>query len=429
MGTSGERALILSSDGHAMPKVRDYRPYLTPKLHERFDEFCAYYDMYGSVPSDPAHLRNRLDPDVLDQWVRDLYEPGRIEGIGDPVKRLAELDREGIAGEVLFPDFGLPFQAKPPTPTQRYSTDPQWPARTQEEIDEGNKAHNRWLVDFCSTAPERFCPMAIVAFDDVDAAMAEITWAREAGMGGVLLPTFNAEYPIFHPRYEPLWSLLEDLEMPLNSHIALSATQPMVMYSGIPHPAASNVLHTGEMMLRCHEILNHLIWGGVLERHPKLGVAFTEQGSAWTAATIEQADYTYELSYQRRDIRELVPLKPSEYFRRQCWMGSSLFSRAEVEARHRIGLTQMLLGMDYPHHEGTFQGGTTNYLQATLGAAGVPADEAKLLLGGNALARWRFEEAKVRPIAERIGIELSVLLTPPEKDLFPRGDVHKPLAA
>jgi hypothetical protein len=31
-------------------------------------------------------------------------------------------------------------------------------------------------------------------------------------------------------------------------------------------------------------------------------------------------------------------------------------------------------------------------------------------------------------IADGIGTELSVLLTPPTKDYFPRGDVHKPLA-
>jgi hypothetical protein len=90
----------------------------------------------------------------------------------------------------------------------------------------------------------------------------------------------------------------------------------------------------------------------------------------------------------------------------------------------------MMLGMDYPHHEGTFAaGGTFEYLRATLGAAAVPPAEARQLLGGNALRRWKFDEAALRPIADRVGPELSLLLTPPQRDLFPRGDVHKPLAA
>ena len=430
MGTTSERALIVSSDGHAMPNMRDYRPYLPSSMHEEFDRFCEYNDEHGATPMDPAHLRNRLDADVLEQWVRDLCDPGRLEGCGDPVKRLAEMEREGIVAEVLFPDFGLPFQAKPPTPTRAYDAGPSWPARTPEQVAEGNRAHNRWLVDYCATAPERFAGMALVSFDDVEAAVIELRWAREHGLKGVVVPMFDAAHPIFHERYEPIWNVLEELEMPLNSHIALSATLPMVMYSGIPDPAVAQALHNAEMMLRCHEVLAHLIWGGVLERHPGLRAAFTEQGSAWVIGELAQWDYNWDAdgSFMRREVQDVVPLAPSEYFRRQCWLGSSIFSRAEIEARHQIGLEQMCLGMDYPHHEGTFAGGTVNYLRATLGAVGVPVDEARLLLGGNAIARWGFAEPVLRAVADRVGPALDLILSPPEEDLFPRGDVSKPLA-
>jgi hypothetical protein len=68
-------------------------------------------------------------------------------------------------------------------------------------------------------------------------------------------------------------------------------------------------------------------------------------------------------------------------------MGSSLFSRAEAEAREAIGVDKILIGADYPHHEGTWGvgPGTTEYLQATLGAVGVPASDARLMLGENAI--------------------------------------------
>ena len=432
---AAEKALIISSDGHAMPKMRQYRPYLPERLHARFDEFCDFYDLYGAPPMDPVHLRGRLDPDVVDQWVRDLYEPGRLEGCSDPVRRLAEMEREGIAAEILFPDFGMPFEAfGPPSQRMRQGSArnevPRWPARSKEEIDVGNRAHNRWLVDYVSTAPERFCAMAVVSFDDVDAALAEIRWARDAGLKGVMLPTFSPEYPIFHERYEPIWSLLEELAMPLNCHVAISSTLPRTNYSGIPDPVLAVPLCSREMVFRCHEVLYHMIWSGILERHPGLGIAFTEQGSGWVIAALESMDYSYHGSYMRRDVHKLVTRPPSEYFTDHCWLGSSLFSKAEIEARHQIGLSAMLLGMDYPHHEGTFAaGGTTEYLRATLGAAAVPPDEAKQLLAGNAIARWGFDEQKLRPLADRIGPSLDHLLTPPETDLFPRGDVHKPLVA
>jgi predicted TIM-barrel fold metal-dependent hydrolase len=430
--TTNERALIVSSDGHAMPKMRQYRPYLTSSLRERFDAFCDFYDENGKPPMDPAHLRGRLDPDVVDQWVRDMFEPGRLEGCSDPVRRLVEMEREGIVAEILFPDFGMPFEAfGPPSQSMRQGATvqaPRWPARTTEEINEGNKAHNRWLVDFCSVAPERFLGMAVVAFDDVDAAMAEIRWAKESGLKGVMLPTFSAEQPLFHERYEPIWSLLEELQMPLNSHVAISSSLPRTPYQGIPDPVVALPLCSKEMIFRCHEVLTQLVWSGIFERHPALGIAFTEQGSAWTISTLAAMDFSYEGSYLRRAVRDVVKRPPSEYFRRQCWLGSSLFSRAEVEARHQIGLESMCLGMDYPHHEGTFAaGGTTEYLRATLGAAGVPPAEAKLLLGGNAIARWGFDRESLQKLADQFGPQLDLLLTPPTENLFPRGDVNKPL--
>jgi hypothetical protein len=218
--------------------------------------------------------------------------------------------------------------------------------------------------------------------------------------------------------------------MPANCHVALSATVARVKYSGIPDPLVATSIYGAEMAFRCHEVLSHLIWGAVFERHPKLEVAFTEQGAGWVIGALESMDYSYTGSYMRRDVHKVVRQLPSEYFRRQCWLGASLFSRAEMEARHRIGVDLIQLGMDYPHHEGTFAaGGTIEYLRATLGSAGVPPAEAKRMLGENAVERWHLDGARLRQLADNLGPDLALLLTPPEADLFPRGDVHKPLVA
>jgi hypothetical protein len=72
--------------------------------------------------------------------------------------------------------------------------------------------------------------------------------------------------------------------------------------------------------------------------------------------------------------------------------------------------------------------GTTDYLRATLGAAGVPATDARRMLGGNAVEVFGFDGPALRKVADQIGTDLDLILTPPTEDLFPRGDVHKPLA-
>ena len=110
---AAERALIVSSDGHATAQMRDYRPYVDPGMRAEFDEFCLAFDKVGMTTVNPKSLANRIDPELVQQWVDTVLEEGRAEGQHDPVKRLRELDHEGISGEVIFPDFGLPFDLHP----------------------------------------------------------------------------------------------------------------------------------------------------------------------------------------------------------------------------------------------------------------------------------------------------------------------------
>ena len=427
---TAEPALIVSSDGHAMAEMKDYRPYLPRELRAAFDDFLVLYARHGLRSSDPEWLGNRLDPDEVEKWRHDVVEQSRLAGDSDPHARIAEMDRDGRAAEILFPDFGRPFELGTPIRESLIGYD-----RKPEQVAAGLPAHNRWLADFVSVAPERFGGMANVDFDDVEGAMAEIRWARDAGLRGVLLPAFDEERPLFSLEFDPIWGLLEDLEMPLNCHVGASSVSnrlfPLKAMQAAPHPACVLPLFNAQTGFFTHQILNHLIWGGVLERHPRLTVVFTEFGSSWVEGALLNMDYSYDGSYLRRDVREVIRSRPSEYFARQCYLGSSIFSRAEIAERHKIGLNKMMLGMDYPHHEGTWAAGpgTLAYLQATLGANAVPADEARMLLADNAIGVWNLDRAVLRPIADRIGPSMHDVLTPPAEPLYPRGDINKPLSS
>ena len=63
---------------------------------------------------------------------------------------------------------------------------------------------------------------------------------------------------------------------------------------------------------------------------------------------------------------------------------------------------------------------------AALGAAHVPPDEARVMLGEDAVGLWGFDREKLRPIVEEIGPTIDEVLRVPEVDYFPRGDVNKP---
>jgi predicted TIM-barrel fold metal-dependent hydrolase len=422
-----EEIMIVASDGHATAKMDDYRAYLPVDVHEDFDAFCALYREHGAKNFDVKALSGRLDADELEIWSRDFVDSGRVEGFWNPARRTAEMDAEGTAAEVIFPDFGLPWELRGSiTAVAKYGAN----AQTSAQIDLANRAWNRWVVDFASSAPERFAPMALVTFDDIDYAVAEIVWAKEAGFRGVLLPRFSEQYPLFHPRFNRIWSTLEDLDLPANCHAVTSSTtdrSPLVP-TGTP-PQCALPLISNQVFFYAHELLSHLIWGGVLERHPKLRVVFTEMGSGWTIGHLRNMDYTYEGSFLRRDIRDVVRSKPSEYFARQCFLGSSIYSKAEIEARREIGISKMMLGSDYPHHEGTMLGGNIDYMQATLGAAAVTTDEARLMLGETAAKLFALDTAALTKVATRIGPSIDAILQKPTRDRFTRGDVHKPLAS
>ncbi len=424
---AADPALLISSDGHAVANMEDYRPYLPSRMHEDFDAFCAVYREHGGRNSDPKQLSAQLDPDIVQKWGREVVEPGYLAGISDPNARIREQDRQGCAAEVLHPDFGLPFEMGSSRLRALYQQE-----RTADQLDAANKAHNRWLADFMSVAPQRFAGLAVVTFDDVDSAVQEIRWAKEAGFKGVMLPHFDEAVPLYDPRFEPIWHAVEELEMPVNSHGGLSSISKRMVTAtpSIPHPSCAFGLRLPPLFFHCHQILTHFIFGGVLERHPNLKLVLTEQGSYWTVGALQSMDYTYDGSYAKRDVREVLHHKPSEYFARQCALGSSIFSLAEIEARHEIGIDKMMLGFDYPHHEGAWAAGPglVQYIRATLGVAKVPPHEARQLLSGNIARVWGFDLDTLGAIANRIGPSLDELLTPAETESYPRGDVHKPLA-
>src|ERR1700722_4231726 len=91
-----ERVLVISSDGHATARMQDYRPYIPAAYHEEFDAFCEAFAREGAHTTDPESLRQRLDPELVQEWVESVLEPGREHGQYDPAQRQAQLDHEGI---------------------------------------------------------------------------------------------------------------------------------------------------------------------------------------------------------------------------------------------------------------------------------------------------------------------------------------------
>lgn len=378
-----EPLTIVSCDCHAGATPAEYREYLE----------AAYRDRYDALLASPEILARR-SAEVVGSGPMSSdgdEERAALSGRWTPPRRLAALDADGIAAEVIFPQpagrNGPPFYN-----LFGHPVDPSAP----ETAAAGCRAYNRWLADFCadSPQPERHAGLALLGVvDDVDAAVREVEAARRAGLRGVILRSQPLAGSGWHePRFEPLWSACEALGMPIHTHGG----------EGLPvgdHPGSRSIFFT-EVVWFAHRMFWHLLWSGVLERHPRLRLVFTEQFADWIPGLLERLDEQYAGTVSSLTLTEGLRMKPSEYWARQCSVGASFMSRAECDVRHRIGVPTILWGSDFPHDEGTWPD-TGAALHATFD--GVPEDELRAMLGGNAMAVYGFDAATLAPHAARIG--------------------------
>ena len=385
-----DKYIVISSDCHAGLPPERYRDYLDPQYREMFDMALPI-----QISETKKASKKFLVADVNAEWRKGRETP--LSGAWDSDERIKVMDGDGCAGEVIFPDGVTemnmpPFGAGLSLPTEGIQPELQWA---------GARSHNRWLAEFCGQAPERRAGIAIVpALWEVDEAVAEVRWARKAGLRGIMIPTCWGKRDAYHhPKYDPLWSVCEELDMPITIH---SAAAPMDDYGE----------HTGMMGIYISEVawwtarpLTFMIWGGVFERHPGLKVVFTEGTSIWVPEMLDLLDFRYSESHfslKLGDYRSHLSMKPSEYFRRNVFIGSSCMSKREAELRHSIGINNMLWGSDFPHPEGVWPY-TCEHIKETF--KGIPDNEARAMLGLNAAKVYNFDLDKLGPIAERIGPE------------------------
>jgi predicted TIM-barrel fold metal-dependent hydrolase len=152
-----------------------------------------------------------------------------------------------------------------------------------------------------------------------------------------------------------------------------------------------------------------LIFAGVLERHPDLQFVFTEQGTAWIPETLGTLDFFFDRMGSATGSQELewgqsvvsqLSMRPSEYWSRQCHVGSSFMRPAEAALRHSVGVDRIMWGSDYPHKESSYPFSTE---ALRLSFAGIDPVEVQQMLGGNAARLFGFDLEGLSEVAARVG--------------------------
>jgi predicted TIM-barrel fold metal-dependent hydrolase len=412
-----EQAIVVSGDGHASMPSNLWSEYLEAGYHQYLPQLIGENEVSNRV----LWLLNdlRLSPDAQKVFDTDgVYAAGRWAGLWDRDVRLEEMDREGVAAElVYFGDFR----------TQDLFFNVMNGYYPLDVIDAGVRAYDRWAADTFGPAKNRLLICGGVGtVSDVDATIAQLEWIADRGFVGTYAPGFVAYPhlpPLYDPFWEPVWAAYADLGLvlvvhggygfvPGTTHATIAQTYARVKGTGGSDMdlvmELTNGLFNDEGFfrdLRCRRAMWQLMLGGVFDRHPALKLMMTEVRADWLPPTLRQLDALFA------EHRGSLPAKrpPSEYWKSNCLAGLSFMHKAEVEMCHEIGVDTIDFGRDYPHTESTWPN-TDDYLRIIF--AGTSAEDARKILGENAIRFFGLDRAELSEIAERIGPDLSAITDP-----------------
>jgi predicted TIM-barrel fold metal-dependent hydrolase len=383
---------IISVDGHVKGSRRGYREYLDPGFRERYDEFVADLDSRG-VP-DAGNVRPEFGLDS--QW--------------DSAARQEAIEAKGVVAEVLFPN-GIPFQRNP--------FDDHAQAGSLELTQAGRQAYNRWLADFCAQEPGRRSGQALISFHDIDQGLRDLTWAREHGLGGVMLPVPSPRM-FFDPELDRIWAACCDLDLVVTQHGGVGGDQ----YT--PGGYAAIMTLAIESAFFSNRSLWQMIVGGVFDRFPALRVAFIETQMLFIEPVISQMDNRLARNDDWMDFASFLGRErpftrlASEYFATNCYIGISPFTPMQLpldqlvgkDADQRpldgfhVGADNAMFGIDYPHFESIYMS-TTEEVAGLVAHPSVTASDAGKILFDNAADLFRFDRDVLRPHVERVGFDLT----------------------
>jgi aminocarboxymuconate-semialdehyde decarboxylase len=310
---------------------------------------------------------------AADQLVRPVFDPGQ-----DPLFRFAgeatrEVNRRQAAaiGEKLtrieprlaeMDRMGIDMQALSVAPSQYfYWTEPDIGAAAARLINDN-------IAAIVQSHPDRFVGLGHLPMQQPELALAELErCARELDMRGVEICTQVAGKDLSAPEFLPLFARLEALGMVVFLHP-----------TGFTHGERLTEHYLNNVIgnpLESTIAVSHLIFGGVLDRHPRLKVV-VPHGGGFVGSYPFRMDHAWRA---RADCRVNIGKKPTDYLKR-LYFDTILFEpRALGHLIELWGADHVVLGTDYPYDMGDY-----DPLGSIKAVKGLSAEARAAIAGGNA---------------------------------------------
>lgn len=238
--------------------------------------------------------------------------------------RLADMDR-----------MGVDIQCVAHFPPQMYY----W--ADNDVAEDVFRVMNDDLAMLVTSKPDRLMGMGNIPLQDTELAINELRHCiHDLGFPGIQIATRVEDEELSTPRLEPFWDEVESLGAVVVIHSNGHDNQKR-----LGHHYMINVFgHPMEATLAA----GHLIFDGVMERHPDLKIVMVH-GGGYLPAYAARMDHAY---HAREDVRDGLPHPPSEYLGR-FYLDSMVFAEDQLAFLiQKYGADHIVLGTDYPYDMG-----------------------------------------------------------------------------
>ncbi|MBU3864981.1 amidohydrolase [Streptomyces sp. 4503] len=314
------------------------------------------HDLVESHPgflafTDLELLRSGLESAAVSEKAFAERRP-RLTDVGE---RLAVMDTSGIGVQVVSV-----------VPTQYHT----WtPAALAVEV---AQTTNEGVARHCAQEPERLVGLGAVPLQHPEPAVECLEHAVLAcGLRGIQIPSHawdahtRASVELSDPRLDPLWRRAEELGAVVFLHPWGCTLDERLNRWYLSNSVGQPVEHA--------VALSHLIFGGVLDRFPRLRL-IAAHGGGYLPTVLGRADHAW---LHRAEARSCAHL-PSAYL--EClWFDSLVYAAQDLRNLvAAVGAERVLLGSDYP-----FDMGVTDPLDR-LHAARLSAHQTTRIASANA---------------------------------------------
>lgn len=291
-------------------------------------------------------------------------------GMTDPLKRLPDMDEEGIDVAVIFgTGIALMVNGMADKPLAGVIC----------------HAVNRWLVEeYLAPDPKRLKGVGLIPVQDPQLAVKELEFiAKHKCIVSAMLPTNVYGINLGHRMFDPVYAAAQEMNIPLSVHPQTEHDGQYgvwgVMGAGSERMEKYSYVHMTSFPFELMIALMHMIGEGVFDRYPKLKVGFMEGACGWLPFWSERMD---EHFYKLKPQWPLLKRKPSEIIR-----SSQVCFTCEPEETilpyvlDDMGITQVMYASDYRHWDSEYP----DSVKEVKKIKGMTDEKLRAVLGENAL--------------------------------------------